>query len=184
MGRAGVGGDAWPGKSKFWAGQGRFGPRQAGQGCCGPGQAGFGPRQGGLGSGQLGFGGGWPGGGVTGERGSSYNRNAAGQEISAQYEPGQGEFWAGSLGFAETRVDSRGWSPLMVRNRAGLTQFGADSGVRKLKMPIFEGEDAYGWVYRVEHYFAINGLSEREKLLAAALCLEVKALAWFQWRKQ
>ncbi|ESR54666.1 hypothetical protein CICLE_v10018888mg [Citrus x clementina] len=30
-------------------------------------------------------------------------------------------------------------------------------------MPIFEGEDAYGWVYRVERYFAINGLSESEK---------------------
>ena len=51
----------------------------------------------------------------------------------------------------------------MAHNWAGLTQFGADSRVRKLKMPIFEGEDAYGWVYRVERYFAINGLSESEK---------------------
>ena len=51
-------------------------------------------------------------------------------------------------------------------------------------MPIFEGEDAYGWVYMVERYFTINGLSEREKLTATALCLEGKALAWFQWREQ
>lgn len=29
-----------------------------------------------------------------------------------------------------------------------------------------------------------NGLSKREKLMAAALCLEGKALAWFQWREQ
>uniref|UniRef100_A0A1S8ADV7 Aminoacyl-tRNA ligase n=1 Tax=Citrus limon TaxID=2708 RepID=A0A1S8ADV7_CITLI len=72
----------------------------------------------------------------------------------------------------------------MARNWAGQTQFGVDSRVRKLKMPIFEGEDAYGWVYRAERYFAINGLSEREKLMAAALCLEGKALAWFQWREQ
>nr|GFB95185.1 ankyrin repeat-containing protein [Tanacetum cinerariifolium] len=27
--------------------------------------------------------------------------------------------------------------------------------MRKLKMPVFEGEDAYGWIYRVEWYFEI-----------------------------
>ena len=72
----------------------------------------------------------------------------------------------------------------MARTGAGQTQFGADSRVRKLKMHIFEGGDAYGWVYRVECYFTINGLSERETLMAVALCLEGKALAWFQWREQ
>ena len=72
----------------------------------------------------------------------------------------------------------------MARNWVGLTQFGADFRVRKLKMLIFESEDAYGWVYRVERYFAINGLSEGEKLMAAALCLEGKTLMWFQWREQ
>ena len=87
------GGDARPGQTKFWTGQGRFGPRQ---GCCGPGQARFGPRQGGFGSGQVRFRGGWPGGGVTGEKGSGYDWNAAGRGISAQYGAGQGEFWAGS----------------------------------------------------------------------------------------
>ena len=51
-------------------------------------------------------------------------------------------------------------------------------------MSIFKGEDAYGWVFREERYFAINGLSEREKLMAAALSLEGKALACFQWREQ
>ena len=108
----------------------------------------------------------------------------AGQGISTQYRARQGEFWAGSSGYAETGVDSGGWRPLMARNWAGLTQFGADFGVRKLKMPIFEVEDAYGSVYKMERYFAINGLSKREKLMAVALCLEGKALAWFQWREQ
>ncbi|KAI0520439.1 hypothetical protein KFK09_007914 [Dendrobium nobile] len=51
-------------------------------------------------------------------------------------------------------------------------------------MPIFEGEDAYGWIYKVERYFAFNGLTEEEKLTAAGLCLEGKALSWFQWRDQ
>ena len=95
------------------------------------------PRQGGFGSGRVGFRGGWPGGGVTGEKGSSYDRNAAGRGISAQYGAGQGEFWAGSSGFVENVVDSGGWRPSMARNWAGLTQFGADFGVKKLKMLIF-----------------------------------------------
>ncbi|KAH9751882.1 phosphatidylinositol N-acetylglucosaminyltransferase subunit A [Citrus sinensis] len=129
----------------------------AGQGCCGPGQAGFGPGQGDFGSGQVIFRGGWPGRGVTCKKGSGYDRNAVGRGISAQYGAGQGEFW---------------------------TQFGADSRVRKLKMPIFEGEDAYGWVYRVECYFTINGLSEREKLMAAALCLEGKERTVMEYRKK
>ena len=106
-------GDARPGQAEFWAGQGRFGPRQ---GCCGLGLAGFGPGLGGFGSGQVEFRGRWPGGGVTGEKGSSYDRNAAGRGISAQYGARQGEFWARSSGFAENGVDSGGWRPSMVRN--------------------------------------------------------------------
>ena len=34
-------------------------------------------------------------------------------------------------------------------------------------------------VYRVERYFAINGLLEREKLMAALLCLMEKPLHSF-----
>ncbi|KAI0524824.1 hypothetical protein KFK09_004212 [Dendrobium nobile] len=59
---------------------------------------------------------------------------------------------------------------------------GRDPKVRKLKMPIFEGEDGHGWIYKVERYFAVNGLTDDEKLTAAGLCLEGKALAWYQWR--
>ncbi|XP_020705860.1 uncharacterized protein LOC110116562 [Dendrobium catenatum] len=49
-------------------------------------------------------------------------------------------------------------------------------------MPIFEGEGTHGWIYKVERYYAVNGLTEEEKLTAAGLCLEGKALAWYQWR--
>ncbi|KAI0507250.1 hypothetical protein KFK09_013372 [Dendrobium nobile] len=56
-----------------------------------------------------------------------------------------------------------------------------DTRMRKLKVPVFEGEDAYGWIYRVERYFAVNGVTEEEKLMAVPICLEGKSLAWFQW---
>lgn len=51
-------------------------------------------------------------------------------------------------------------------------------------MPICEGEGPYEWVYKVERYVTVNELSEREKLTVAALCLEGKALTWYQWREQ
>ncbi|GJU39502.1 UBN2 domain-containing protein [Tanacetum coccineum] len=53
--------------------------------------------------------------------------------------------------------------------------------MRKLKMPKFEGEDAYGWIYIVERYFEIHGLLQQEQLRAAALCMEGEALSWYRW---
>ncbi|GJZ61025.1 hypothetical protein Tco_0617162 [Tanacetum coccineum] len=50
--------------------------------------------------------------------------------------------------------------------------------MRKLKMPLFDGEDAYGWIYRVERYFEIQELPLQEQLRAAALCMEDEALSW------
>lgn len=48
----------------------------------------------------------------------------------------------------------------------------------------FEGEDTHSWVYRVERHFSINSLTDRMKLTAAAICLEGRALAWYQLREQ
>lgn len=50
--------------------------------------------------------------------------------------------------------------------------------MRKIHVPIFEGEDTYRWVYCVERHFTVNTLMKDEKLMAAALCLEGKALVW------
>ncbi|PWA72590.1 hypothetical protein CTI12_AA104190 [Artemisia annua] len=67
-----------------------------------------------------------------------------------------------------------------VKHRgAGTNQL--EHRMRKLKMPLFEGEDAYGWIYRVERYFEIQGLPPQEQLRAAALCMEGEALAWYRW---
>nr|GEY85139.1 hypothetical protein [Tanacetum cinerariifolium] len=53
--------------------------------------------------------------------------------------------------------------------------------MRKLKMSVFDGEDAYGWIYRVERYFEIQGLPHQEQLRATALCMEGEALSWYRW---
>lgn len=53
--------------------------------------------------------------------------------------------------------------------------------MRHLEVPYFTGEDPYGWIYRAEHYFEINRIPKEEKVLAASMCFEGKALNWFQW---
>ena len=59
-----------------------------------------------------------------------------------------------------------------------------ERGVRRLEMPLFEGDDPDGWVFRAERYFSVNQLSDAEKLDSAALCFEGAALAWFQWEQR
>ncbi|GJR89803.1 hypothetical protein Tco_0213814 [Tanacetum coccineum] len=68
-------------------------------------------------------------------------------------------------------------------NQAGdrFAYHGFEHRMRKLKMPVFEGEDAYGWIYRVERYFKIQGIPQQEQLQATALCMEGKALSWYRW---
>lgn len=59
---------------------------------------------------------------------------------------------------------------------------GIDYRLRKLKMPEFNGEDAYGWVYRIEWYFDIQGfVTTGEKLRAVVLCFEGQTLSWYRW---
>ncbi|KAG5598550.1 hypothetical protein H5410_029920 [Solanum commersonii] len=50
---------------------------------------------------------------------------------------------------------------------------------RKLQLPVFEGDDPLGWIFRVERYFAVNEISEAERLQAEGVCLEEKALSWY-----
>lgn len=48
-------------------------------------------------------------------------------------------------------------------------------------MPIFSSDDPSGWLFRVERYFILNHMVESEKITAAVVCLEGKALGWYQW---
>lgn len=52
---------------------------------------------------------------------------------------------------------------------------------RKLELPVFTGEDPLGWFCRAERYFHINAIPETERLEAAIVCLEGKALNLYQW---
>ncbi|XP_044476613.1 uncharacterized protein LOC123204119 [Mangifera indica] len=54
---------------------------------------------------------------------------------------------------------------------------------RKLEMPLFSGVDSWGWAAKVERYFQMNGMDERERLAAVMFCLEGEALSWFQFRE-
>ncbi|KAK9028762.1 hypothetical protein V6N11_025909 [Hibiscus sabdariffa] len=52
---------------------------------------------------------------------------------------------------------------------------------RRLELPVFTGENPYRWLNRAERYFHLNGIGEKDKLEATAICLDSKALNWFQW---
>ncbi|GJV25439.1 hypothetical protein Tco_1378134 [Tanacetum coccineum] len=62
--------------------------------------------------------------------------------------------------------------PLVHGNERGWVP-GTDYRLRKLKMPLFNGDDVYGWVYLAERFFDIQGLATSgERLNAAMMCLE------------
>ncbi|PWA85900.1 Ankyrin repeat-containing protein [Artemisia annua] len=77
----------------------------------------------------------------------------------------------------DNRLDGKG--PRFYGNRG--RNYNSENRMRKLKMPVFEGEDAYGWIYRVECYFEIQGIPPQEQLLATAVCMEGEALSWYRW---
>ncbi|GJS11151.1 copia protein [Tanacetum coccineum] len=52
---------------------------------------------------------------------------------------------------------------------------GNDFHLRKLKMPLFDGTDMFGWVYRAERFFDV------QKVNASGESLEGPALVWFRW---
>lgn len=47
---------------------------------------------------------------------------------------------------------------------------------RRLEVPYFSDDDPYGWIYRAERYFEINRIPDEEKVCAASICFEKKAL--------
>ena len=56
-----------------------------------------------------------------------------------------------------------------------------DDWVRRLELPIFDGTDPDGWVFRAERFFDLNVMTENAKLEAIILSMVGEAIAWFQW---
>lgn len=52
---------------------------------------------------------------------------------------------------------------------------------RRLEMPLFIGADPKGWVFRADRYFTVNEVEEEERVVVALVCMEGRALGWFQW---
>ncbi|KAK9033095.1 hypothetical protein V6N11_018133 [Hibiscus sabdariffa] len=46
---------------------------------------------------------------------------------------------------------------------------------QKLELPIFSGDNPYGWLNRAERYFHFNGIANEDKLEDATVCLDSKA---------
>lgn len=50
--------------------------------------------------------------------------------------------------------------------------------IKKLELPLFNGENLDGWIFLVERYFEINYLFSEEKFQVVVVCLEGEALMW------
>ncbi|KAA0062473.1 uncharacterized protein E5676_scaffold325G00980 [Cucumis melo var. makuwa] len=55
------------------------------------------------------------------------------------------------------------------------------SKYKKLEMPMFLGENPESWVYRAEHFFEINNLSEAEKVKVAVVSFGKDEVDWYRW---
>ncbi|XP_044500293.1 uncharacterized protein LOC123221524 [Mangifera indica] len=59
-----------------------------------------------------------------------------------------------------------------------------DIQFRRLDLPLFDGEKTLEWLEKIERYFDVNGIAERERLAAVGVCMEGAAFHWFRWRRR
>lgn len=58
-----------------------------------------------------------------------------------------------------------------------------ESLLRRLDMPVFNGTEPDGQIFRVERYFGINRMSKEERMEAAVVCMDGEALVWLKWEE-
>ena len=51
----------------------------------------------------------------------------------------------------------------------------------KLEVPKFDGQDAIGWIFKINQFFEFHGTPERDRLTIASFYMEGPALSWYQW---
>lgn len=54
-----------------------------------------------------------------------------------------------------------------------------DSFIKKVELPIFSGEDVYGWIALAERFFRIGGYGELMKIELVSVSLSGDVLSWF-----
>ena len=64
------------------------------------------------------------------------------------------------------------------RNREVLVE-SREGFVKRVELPIFSGEDIYGWIALAERYFRIGGYREAAKLDLVSMSLGGDVLSWF-----
>lgn len=57
-----------------------------------------------------------------------------------------------------------------------------DSWIKKVEMHVFEGENTFSWIAKVERFFRIEAYSEEEKLELVSISLEGEALGCIMLR--
>ena len=51
-------------------------------------------------------------------------------------------------------------------------------------MPLFDGSNPDGWIFKAERYYSLHRLTNEEKLEAAIMAFEGDALLWYQWENR
>lgn len=64
------------------------------------------------------------------------------------------------------------------------SQSTAESATRprmKLDVPLFDGSDAHGWIFKISQFFTYHHTPEEDRITIASFYLDGPALAWYQW---
>lgn len=51
----------------------------------------------------------------------------------------------------------------------------------KLEVPRFDGIEPFGWIFKINQYFAYHGTPDHDRLTITTFYMEGRALAWFQY---
>ncbi|XP_057449034.1 uncharacterized protein LOC130740445 [Lotus japonicus] len=87
---------------------------------------------------------------------------------------------SGSQHSSNSGDDSRSSRSVSLRHEDASPRRHIRTG-RKIDLPVFNGDDAYGWIVRVERFFRLNEVDDTEKVRLLVVAMEERALNWFQW---
>ena len=124
-------------------------------------------------------------GGSRRERGPTYssplrreNRDSRSQHREERYSP------PSYIGSSHHHGGSS-WGSRPPHSSRRSPQSGRRDRDRKMELPVFVGDDAWGWLVKIERYFLVNGIEGDERMEVVLLALEGRALNWFQiWEDQ